>query len=237
MENLVLITGASGFIGNHLVRALTQHGFRARCLVRKTSKTEELLSCGAELAYGDVTDAESVTSAIEGTSLVFHLAGLTREMRSGDFMRVNHGGCAHVVSGCLHAAQKSGNAPVLVVLSSLAAAGTGIRAANKTDGVEVSDRGKRFRLPYCARTETMLPVPISPYGRSKLAGEREVLRYADTLPISILRPPFIFGQGDALALPLMRMAKHSWCFPIPGYFDQFYTFLHVSYLVEQIMGI
>lgn len=237
MENTIAVTGASGFIGKHLVGALVARGYRVRCLVREKSNVAALRSYGVELIYGDVTDVESVISVVKGTSQVFHLAGLTRELTAGDFMRVNRDGCANVVTGCLRSGQETGRMPILISLSSLAAAGPGIRATGTDEGAQVREHGKTFRLPYCLKTETMLPNPISPYGRSKLAGEREILLKADILPVSILRPPIIFGQGDMLALPLVRMAKRSWCFPIPGYFDQFYSFLHVSDLVEQMIGV
>src|SRR5215469_4036568 len=61
-----LITGASGFIGTHLATALSNQGHQVRCLVRRSSRTDQLSSIGAEQAYGDVTDPASVTAAVRG---------------------------------------------------------------------------------------------------------------------------------------------------------------------------
>ena len=78
----VLITGASGFIGVHLVRLLVARGRAVSCLVRPTSQVEELLATGAELVTGDVNDGASVARAIASSKarVVFHLAGLGRAM-------------------------------------------------------------------------------------------------------------------------------------------------------------
>ncbi len=77
-ENVILITGASGFIGSHLAKDLIEKGRKIRCLVRKTcskASIDFLTDLGAELVYGDLTHRESLDIALAGVDTVFHLGG------------------------------------------------------------------------------------------------------------------------------------------------------------------
>lgn len=107
-----LVTGATGFIGRYLVRALTARGARVRALVRATSDTTGL---DVERAVGDLGDPESLARAADGADVVFHLASLLKVPWKAAFETVNVAGTAHV-------ARAAGPAR-LVVVSSLAAAG------------------------------------------------------------------------------------------------------------------
>ena len=84
-----LVTGASGFIGKHLVRTLVEQGRDVRCLVRKTSDTGYLEELGVELFYGDLLDKDSLKDIAKDVSIVYHLAGEIYSNRSRDFYRVN----------------------------------------------------------------------------------------------------------------------------------------------------
>ena len=84
-----LVTGASGFIGKHLVRTLLEQGRDVRCLVRKTSDTRYLEELGVELFYGDLLDKDSLKDIAKGVNIVYHLAGEIYSNRSRDFYRVN----------------------------------------------------------------------------------------------------------------------------------------------------
>src|SRR5690349_4875731 len=96
----VLVTGATGFIGAHLVRRLRAHGDHVTCLVRPTSNREMLESLGVGFALGDVTDADSVAAAVGEHEIVYHLAGLTMALRRADLQRVNVDGLRNVAKGC-----------------------------------------------------------------------------------------------------------------------------------------
>jgi nucleoside-diphosphate-sugar epimerase len=74
-----LVTGASGFLGSHLAEALVARGERVRALARPTSKLAFLQSLGVELAYGDLTDGQSLRTALEGIERVYHCAALVAD--------------------------------------------------------------------------------------------------------------------------------------------------------------
>jgi len=108
-------------IGQHLVRRLIERGDRVSCLVRATARLDELRSSGARLIVGDVTDRAGIERALAESQagVVFHLAGLVKAVRPADFARVNAGGVESVAAACANRAGR----PVLIVVSSLAAAG------------------------------------------------------------------------------------------------------------------
>ncbi|HSL70508.1 MAG TPA: NAD-dependent epimerase/dehydratase family protein, partial [Longimicrobiales bacterium] len=172
-QQSVLVTGASGFIGLHLVRLLVARGRSVSCFVRPTSHVKELLAAGAELVTGDVTDRAGISRAIalSNARVVFPLAGLVRALSPGDFMRVNAEGVEAIAAACTEQAER----PVLLLVSSLAAAGPSAAAP---------------------KMESDPPVPVSDYGRSKFAGEQAAARHAGALPITIVRPCAVFGAGD-----------------------------------------
>ena len=209
----VLVTGASGFIGRHLVRRLIDRGCRVSCLVRTASCIDELRSAGAQLVTGDVTDSAVIERALamSQAGIVFHLAGLTKALRIDDFLRVNAGGVESVAAACADRTDK----PVLVVISSLAAAGP------------------------CAvgrpRIERDAPTPVSAYGFSKLAGEQAAAKYAGVVPISIVRPPVVFGPGDRGMFEMFRPIAHWGIHTVPGRGKRCFSLIYVADLVEGLL--
>ena len=207
----VLVTGASGFIGSHLVEALVARGDEVTALVRKTSQVDRLESLGVALAYGDVTDLEGLRAAAAGKSIVYHLAGLTRVLRAGQFYEVNEQGIRNAAQACADRPDP----PVLVVVSSLAAAGP-------------SPRGR-------LRTESDPPGPVSHYGRSKRAGEKWAEEFADRAPITIVRPPIVFGEGDRATLQMFKAVARSRMHLVPGYAPHRFSVIHAVDLAKLLI--
>lgn len=209
----VLVTGASGFIGHHLVRRLIELRYRVSCLVRATSCIDELKLIGAKIVTGDVTDRASIGRALAESQagIVFHLAGLTKTLQTDDFMHMNADGAESVAAACADCTDK----PVLVVVSSLAAAGPCVL-------------GKPL-------VESDAPKPVSAYGCSKLAAEQAAARYAAAVPISIVRPPMVFGPGDMGMLEMFRPIARWGIHVVPGQGERCFSLIHVTDLVEGLL--
>ena len=228
MSETFFIAGATGFVGGRLAERLTDTGARVRCLARPTSNRRRLEALGVELVDGDLNDREALRRGVEGADVVFHLAGLTRERRRGEFDAVNRVGSLNVAEICAEVGKASGKAPTLVVVSSLAAAGPAPKKRGKTE--DAAFDGRRLKR------ETDVPNPISAYGRSKLAGEREILRFADATPTTIVRPPYVFGPGDVASTPLYKIANEKGLFLVPGWLDRLYSFVEVDDLATLLIA-
>ncbi len=91
------MTGATGFVGGHLVRRLVEEGAAVRALVRPTSQVAPLHGLGVDIRRGDITDPASVRRAMDGVEVVYHLAAVMYDWgRWERFHRVNVQGTRHV---------------------------------------------------------------------------------------------------------------------------------------------
>lgn len=102
---MILVTGASGFVGGHVVRALAGAGERVRALVRDAHGAATLESVDCELVRGDVTDAESLRSAVEGCTAVVHLVAILVG-KPADFERVMTQGTTSLLEAAVDAGVK-----------------------------------------------------------------------------------------------------------------------------------
>ena len=208
----VLVTGATGFIGGHLVEALLRQGVEVRCLARPTSNTNRLAELDVTLCAGDVTDPHGLEEAIDGTDVVFHVAGLTTALSKRAMWRVNRDGAATVATAC----SRQQRPPTMVLVSSVAAAGPADQST--------------------ARCETDSAAPVSIYGRSKRAGELAVEQFAGTFPITVVRPGIIFGPRDRLTLPIFKTIATWGIHPLVGLGRTKISLLHVADLIELLLA-
>ncbi|MGD2080550.1 MAG: NAD-dependent epimerase/dehydratase family protein [Nitrospirota bacterium] len=204
-----LLTGPTGFIGSHLAEELLKKGYKVSCLVRKTSNLDWIDGLDARLCYGDCLDPESLEEAVAGADLVFHLAGLTKARGEKEFLEVNAGGTERLLEAV---ASRAPSVKMFVFLSSLAAAGPG------REGAPV--------------TEKTQPRPVSGYGRSKLEAERIVMRYSETLPVTIIRPPAVYGPRDRDFYVLYKLLSKG-VFPYWG--RSYYSLVYVEDLVRGLI--
>jgi len=207
----VLVTGATGFIGRHLVEALLRRGERVRCLVRGGRRDEALRKLDVELVTAALDQPAELAAAVAGAEAVYHLAGLTQSLTFGELSRVNGEGTAAVAVACAEQSQP----PRLIYVSSLSAAGP-------------APRGQIL-------IETDPPAPDSDYGRSKLAGENAVRREAAKVPSTIVRPGVVFGPRDPEIVRMLQFIVWARFHLSPGLHPPALSFIYVADLVELLL--
>jgi dihydroflavonol-4-reductase len=172
-----LVTGGSGFIGTHLVRALAKRGDELKLLARRSSSLEHLDGVEFERATGDITDRRAVRRAMDGVERVFHVAGST-SMRWGDWDKVfdvNVTGTRIVMEEALQAGVER------VVHTSSAGAIGPAKPGGTADETQAFTAG-RLGIAYI---------------NSKHEAEVEAMRVAARgLPVVCVNPTFVLGPDD-----------------------------------------
>jgi nucleoside-diphosphate-sugar epimerase len=210
---LNLVTGASGFIGGALVRALLARGERVRALVRASSDLWRLEGLEVEIVRGDVLSPASLSPALEGVETAYHLAGMLGRFGVPEeaYRRLHVEGTCHLLRAC--AAQGAGR---LVHCSSPGMLG----ALAPGDPPHVEGAPHR---------------PTGAYERSKSAAERAALPLAAELglPLVVVRPEFVYGPGDTHVLGLFRAIQGGTFFYI-GSGD---CLCHPTYVDDAVAGL
>jgi nucleoside-diphosphate-sugar epimerase len=212
----ILVVGASGFVGGHLVRRLAADGISVRAAVHRNRTN---LPAGIEIAENvNLEGSFDWVSAIQGCDAVVNLGARVHVMRETnanameEYRRVN-------VEGTMSLARQAADAGIrrFVFLSSVKVCG------------ESTGPGEAF-------VETMTPRPLDPYGISKLEAERELIKLgrASGMEIVILRPPLIYGPGvRANFLSMMRWLRRG--LPLPfGCIDNRRSLIGVDNMVDLI---
>ncbi|MGH2498005.1 MAG: NAD-dependent epimerase/dehydratase family protein [Ktedonobacteraceae bacterium] len=172
----VLLTGATGLLGGHLLQELQQRGEQIRALVLPVENAERLVAQGIEVARGDVTDASTLAPAVSGVDIIFHLAGMMGVNRPlADYRLVNVTGSENLYR---------------------AAQAAGVRRFVHTSSHTVYGLGYGRFL-----TEKDALRPDSdPYSITKAEGDRLIRRLMlnSSMETVILRPGTFFGPGDRL---------------------------------------
>ncbi|HSH99920.1 MAG TPA: NAD-dependent epimerase/dehydratase family protein [Reyranella sp.] len=113
MPRIVAVTGATGFVGPHLIAALAHHGWRLRLLIRRWTPLPSLAGVDADIVWGDLADETALARLADGVDAVVHAAGLIKARRPGEFLAVNRDGTARLSAAAPRA--------LFLLLSSLAA--------------------------------------------------------------------------------------------------------------------
>lgn len=103
---MILVTGANGFVGRHLVKRLRQEGLAVRAVARIPARAQALKDLGAEVVAGDINDLPSLTAAAQGCDRVVHLVGIIQEGRGFTFRSVHVEGTRTVLDAAKQAGVK-----------------------------------------------------------------------------------------------------------------------------------
>ncbi len=198
--NRVLVTGANGFIGAHIVRAALQTGAEVRALVRPRSDLRNLDGLPLELAYGDLAEPDSLPPALHGVDTLFHAAArydLSRRARA-DAERVNVDGTRHLMYAALRA-----HVERIVHTSSVAAVGP------PADPRQPSDETQWASLERAP----------GPYEASKILSERLVhdLVRTESLPAVCVLPTAPIGPLDRKPTPTGVLIRDAAAGAMPAY--------------------
>lgn len=210
---LALLTGASGFVGRHVARRLLENGYRLRVIVRQPAKFRDVFPAAAdtEIVPGDLLDPRTLAAGLAGATHVFHVAGLTKTLDYRQFYEVNAR-----AADMLYSAVRERGQPLsrIVHVSSLAAMGPS----------PTPDPPEEFTDPR----------PITHYGKSKLLGEQKAWEIARDYPVTIIRPPAVFGPGDQDVLHFFKTVARG-ILPIVGSDDKRVSLAYVEDLAEGIV--
>ena len=197
---MVLVTGSTGFVGNHVARFLASRGERLRLFIRPSSDRATLVGIEAEIVVGDLRDTAGVAEATRGCATVCHVAA-EYSLWCKDPQRMyaaNVQGTRHLLEAALRAGVER-----FVHTSSI---GT---IAPSDDGSAVTEQ-----------SPSSLPKMTGHYKRSKFLAEREVERYASRgLNVVIVNPTAPVGEGDFKPTPTGRIIKDFLDGRMPAYVD------------------
>jgi dihydroflavonol-4-reductase len=205
-----LLTGATGFVGSAVARALIRAGFPVRALVRRGSERFHLGDLDLEFIEGDLRDSESVARAIKGARYVFHVAAdyrlWARDPRA--IFAANVDGTRNVMWAALRAGVER-----VVYTSSVATLGL------RPDGAPADETNPLSEAQ-----------GIGAYKRSKIAAERvvEAMVGSDGLPAVIVNPSTPVGPRDVKPTPTGRIIVEAACGRIPGFVDTGLNLVHVD---------
>jgi len=199
-EEFTFVTGATGFIGSHVVRQLLQRGDRVRILARNSSRKSNIEALGCEIVIGDLKDPNSLLRCVQGCRFCYHVAADYRLWAKNpqEIYDNNVGGTRYLLSACCEAGVEK-----VVYTSSVGAIGI------RKDG-----------LPANEDTPVKLDDMIGHYKRSKFMAEQVALEFAASgLPVTIVNPTTPIGTGDIKPTPTGKIILETIKGHMPAYVE------------------
>ena len=208
-KKVSFVTGANGFVGSHLVEYLLNQGHEVHCLMRKSSDDKWLKGLDIFIHRNGIQDIEFIKRVFSehNANYIFHLAGTVKAFDYAGF----EAGNVKPTKCILEASLGLDSLEKIIVTSSLAAS-----------------RATKVGQP---NDETCERIPLTDYGMSKVAEEDLAISYMDRLPISIIRPPVVYGERDVEVLLFFKTVK-AHLIPLIGFTPKSVSLVYVGDLVK-----
>ncbi|TCK85709.1 NAD-dependent epimerase/dehydratase family protein [Albibacterium bauzanense] len=215
MRKKILITGASGFVGYHLIAEALQNGLEVYAAIRPNSKIEHLSHFNINYIHLNYTSVEDLKKEIEGKkyNYIIHAAGITKAKTLADYNQINAEFSRNLA---LAASQVSVPIEKFVLVSSLAALGP------------IQDLSTLIQ-------DNSIPNPVTSYGWSKLLAEQYLLEIPN-LPLVIIRPTAVYGPREH-DLYVIFKAINQGLDPYIGKFSQQLSFIYVKDLAKALVKV
>jgi dihydroflavonol-4-reductase len=211
----VLVTGADGFIGSAVTRALLARGAHLVALLQPGVAHTNLDGLDVEPVEADLRDAPAVARAVDGCRMVFHVAAIYRfwTRNESDFYQVNVGGTLNVMQ-----AARAAGVDRVVYTSTVG-----------TIGLDGTEHDRAADETAWARVAHLFGL----YKQSKYVAEHEVLRAgAEGLPVVLVQPTLPLGPGDRAPTPTGKTVRDFLNGRIPGWFDTALNVVDVDDVAE-----
>jgi nucleoside-diphosphate-sugar epimerase len=183
----VCLTGATGFIGSHILEALREREIGTVCLVRKSSDLRLVQECAAETVFGDIRDPQSIREALKNCTAVIHTAALARDWgKREDFFSINVEGTINVLKMCKEAGIKQ----VLLTGS--------VSSYGEEHSDQMKDETSLYNSHYPYFLDRVFPSAMNHYRDSKSLATSEACRYAgeNGLDLTVLEPVWVYGERE-----------------------------------------
>jgi dihydroflavonol-4-reductase len=203
----VVITGANGFVGSHLVEYLLAKGYDVHCILRKSSSTQWIKNLPITIHTCGLDDIELLRPILSDAHYIYHIAGVVKEKNWAGYEYGN----VTITKNIIEAALGSNTIKRIIVTASLAC------SAPASFGHPV--------------TEDTPSNPLTYYGKSKLMQEQLALSYADRVPITVIRPPVVYGEREIELYEFYKAIKMH-IFPSIGMDEKYLSLVYILDLVR-----
>ncbi len=207
MKPIAVITGANGFVGSHLTEYLLSKNYEVHAIVRRSSNMQWIKDLPIQVHPIGIENIETLKPVLAKANYIFHIAGVVKAKDWAEYYEGN----VNTTKNILEAAIGNDQLKRIVVTASLAC------SAPTVPGKPVN--------------EETLSNPLTFYGKSKLEQEQLTLSYKDILPVTVLRPPVVFGERDTEVFLFFKTMKMG-IFPSLGFDEKTLSLVYIKDLVR-----